>query len=109
MSDGPRVWMVNWQPQHELGVRDIENIVRLSQGRVNAFRTSELANDFSRQLADSDPEDFILLSGFLPLNVIVTSIMLNMHGRINLMIFDARERAYVKRTILTTELGGSLA
>ncbi len=104
-TSAPTVFMVNCQEQHLNGVRNIKNLVKLSEGKVNAFSTSKIAEDFKRKLEDSKPADIILLSGYVSLNVIATSIIVLKHDRLNLMIFDARKREYSHRTLTIAELG----
>ncbi len=101
----PTVYMVNCQDQHLDGIRNIKNLVKMSYGKTNALSTTKIAERFRKKLENSKSEDYILLSGFVTLNVIATSIMILKHERLNLMIFDARQRTYTKRTLTLSELG----
>ncbi len=104
-SEGPKIYMVNCQEQHMHGIRNIKNLTKLSEGKVNAFSTTRIAEKFRRILENSTEQDYLLLSGYVTLNVIAACIMTLKHDRLNLLIFDARKREYTKRTITTSELG----
>lgn len=85
----------------------------LSQGTINKFRITEMARDFSRIMADSQPEDYLIPNGPTAMSVIACSIFAYKHGKLNLLLWMKGrtnfEDHYERRTInLQTFLEGEV-
>lgn len=76
----------------------------LTEGSINPTNTDRILYDLSKQLADSEREDFILLSGHQIICSIAALVMLTMHGQVNFLIFDAVKQDYVSRSITHSQL-----
>jgi hypothetical protein len=78
-------------------------LIYLTEGKLDPYATSKYHRIFSEAMKDSDPEDYILLTGLNAVNVVAAHIMTKLHGRVNLLLFKSRigyENCYVERIIL---------
>lgn len=103
----PRVYVVNYIG-HDISpvnavVPDAE-IVHLSEGNVNIFATDRTLHDFKLKMLGSATDDYLLLSGSIALNIVAFGIMLQKHGRVNLLLWHARMGQYMPRTITTEDV-----
>ena len=108
----PRVYVVNnaghdIRPVHDV-VEDAE-IVALSEGNVNIFNTDRVIREFKTRMLGSAPEDFLLLSGSIAINLVAFGIAMERHGVVNLLIWHAKDGRYVPRTISKEEVAYGLA
>jgi hypothetical protein len=99
----PKVYIPN-RSTHDFSAAEIYgDLVFLSSKNISSFKTNRIFRKFYEILKDSDCEDYILLTGLTALNVIAAIIMEELHGRVNLLIFNPRsgKRNYVERVIMT--------
>ena len=78
-------------------------LIYLTEGKIDPYATSKYYRMFEDRLKDSDPEDYILLTGLNMINVIAVIIMTRMHNRVNLLLFKSRigkSNCYVERIIV---------
>lgn len=86
-------------------------LIFLSEGSISRYATTQIYRQFSEKLKNSRPEDFLLPTGLTVMNLIASSIMAHMHGRINLLLYKPSNKKggqgfYVERSLLLSELIG---
>ena len=79
----------------------------MTEGSQDIFDTDRLIYTIKQRLKESLKEDCILLSGSSVLNVIAVLIQLLKFEEANLLIYNAKERRYVLRTITLEKMEGS--
>jgi hypothetical protein len=70
----------------------------------NVFATDRLAGLIYQKLEASEPEDYLIASGSLPLNMMTYAALMMRHGHVHLLIFDPKINRYVLRTIREQQL-----
>lgn len=63
-------------------------LVFLTEGRVNQFRTNDLARKLAAVMANSQASDYLLVSSLPILNALAASILSYKHGRVRYLIFN---------------------
>jgi hypothetical protein len=66
-------------------------------GKVNQFRNQNLTKRFLKKLRGSSPDDLILLSGYGSVQVLACLAFKEIHGHINVLIYNQRTRHYELR------------
>lgn len=90
---------------HDLSAaREFGEVVFLAPFVPNVFATDNMAKRLNEKLQDSRPEDYLLASGSLPVNMMAFGSMLLKHGKVNLLIFDPKLGRYVRRVITEDHL-----
>ncbi len=72
-------------------------IVYITEGTLNRFATSTLYRAFVDGMADSQPDDYILITSMSIVNAIGAAVFARKHGCLNLLLF--REGEYVSREL----------
>ena len=102
----PKVFVVN------RGCHNYENALRfgdieyLSEGSVNPYTTGVIYRNFWPKLKDSNPEDYILITGLSVMSSIACGIFARLHGKLNLLIYKAMRGGggdYMERTVIISE------
>lgn len=102
----PKVFVVN------KGCHNYENALRfgeveyLSEGSVNPYSTGSIYRNFWLKLKNSQPGDYILITGLSIMSSIACGIFARLHGKLNLLIYKAMRGGggdYVGRTIIIDE------
>jgi len=75
-------------------------LVFLSNEPVGRTAVSNMLREFLPRMADSEPEDHIVITGLSVMCSIVCVIFALKHRRLNLLLFDAASDKYVKRTVM---------
>ena len=107
MSNGSVVWIVNASSHDYTPVRDIEGVkdVRaITTGYVSLGNYNRLLETIRNSLIDSEPEDFLLLSGLPFLNVLAAVYFINRHGGLNLLTWDKKYKTYRKFKLTNEQL-----
>ena len=97
-----RAYIVNETGHDYSSLSDIEpkmESVVLSHGNVNIFNTDRVIWEFKKVLNKSTSDDYIVLSGSIALNIIAASIFQAMHGKVNMLVWHAKQGCYVPRTV----------
>lgn len=79
----------------------------LSIEEMDRFSTGKMYRIFKKGLKDSQPEDYILISGMTIMSVVACSIFAAKHGRVNLLLYNfgpGKSAGYVERTVMLEEL-----
>lgn len=101
-----KVYVVN-KSGHDLSAANkYGELVFLTEGKVNIFATDRLLKELEEKLKNSSLNDYLLVSGSVVLGALTIKIMLEIHGTVNLMIFNFKTNDYVVRTIKSTYQGG---
>ena len=104
-----RVFVANHAGHDISSVRDAvpdADIIYLTEGNVNVFSLARLTEDFKLKMLTAQENDYILLSGHIILNVLATSIMLTRFGRVNLLLWQAKEHKYMPRELTSAQMAG---
>lgn len=104
----PRVFVVNRSGHDITSVHSVVRdavVIDLSEGSVNIFNTDRVIRDFGLKMHDSAPDDYLLLSGSITINIVAFGILLEKHGVVNTLLWHAREGRYVPRSIGKEDLG----
>lgn len=75
------------------------NLIFLSDGKINRLQTNEIYRMFLPELLKSGPEDYLLLTSLTVMNIIAACIMVKLHNKINMLIFNPKNNQYKARTI----------
>lgn len=91
----------NYAPAQEHTALPLEKaLVPLSKGIVNIFDTDRIQQDMANTLGEKFKEgDLLLLSGSNMLNVIAAVLVLEMFGRVDVLLFNHLAKKYVRREI----------
>ncbi|MFA5699119.1 MAG: hypothetical protein WC954_05245 [Sphaerochaeta sp.] len=76
-------------------------LVVMTKGSFSPFETSNIFRAYEKFIAESSPDDYILLSGYTVMSCIACSMFASRHGKLNLLIYKhkAMEPHYVSRRI----------
>jgi hypothetical protein len=77
-------------------------LIFMTDGSVNRFAVANMYRKFAEVLSESNPDDFILLTGLANMGAIACATFGYIHGRLNLLIF--KDDRYISRTIVLSEL-----
>jgi hypothetical protein len=98
----PNIYVVN-KGGHDLSaaMKHGEKLIFLSEGEQNRFALNSMYRKFKPILDESQPDDFLLMTGLTNMCAVASAIFGHKHGRVNwLLFYDGR---YIKRTILLDE------
>lgn len=96
------VYIVNFAGHNYTEASKFGELKMLTEDDVNTSRFDRLLNKFTKLLTDSSPDDYILPSGRLVLNVIAAIVMYNLHGEAKFLIWNGR--AYSTLTMTDVHL-----
>lgn len=97
-----KVYVVNKGGHDFSSAEYFGKIEYLSQGSLNKYAVTNMYRVFSSKLKDSQPDDYILLTGLTTMCSVACSIFSFMHGRLNILLFKGGR--YVERSIVLSEL-----
>ena len=97
-----KVFVVNkgchdYSPAQEYG-----ELVYLSHSSMDRFDLSKIWRKFEPQLTDCQSDDWILVSGLTVMSVVATSIFVQKHGKLNILLYKSNKKGatYVGETII---------
>ena len=82
----------NYEPAKSYGA-----LRAITSGNYPIFKTTRLREEIVTALVCSQPDDYLLLSGSSVIAGLAMATWLIMHGKVNLLLYDRTERAYVLR------------
>lgn len=88
----------NFSPAKDWG----DEIIFLSEGRLNRYAINQMYRLFSEKLENSQPDDYILSTGLTQMNQVAAAIFARMHGTLNLLIY--KDGGYVERKLILDKL-----
>ena len=94
-----KVYVVNNSGHNFTAAERYGKLVYLTSGKINIFATDRLIQELKGKLKGAEKGDFLLLSGYALLNIIVFNILMHKHGRVSVLIYDFHKREYVRRDL----------
>jgi len=76
-------------------------LIYCTDGLVPKFNTNQMVREFEEVFANSDENDYILLTSLTTLCSMACSVFTAMHGRLNLLIFK-NDRYIVRRVVFNS-------
>lgn len=95
------VWVVNRSAHDFSKAERFGRLEFLSEGMLRKRNVSYMARKFSDSMKSSSPDDFLLPTSLTIMSMIAALCFFQLHGRVNLLIFD--DGKYVSRTITFNE------
>jgi len=90
----------NIEPALQFG----DDIIYLTEGKVNIFRTDDLIEDLKEKLKDFNSEDYLIFTGNSIVSGLALSILFTKLPAIHLLLFNAKSIEYVSRLVENTRL-----
>ncbi len=81
-------------------------LVIITEGIVDISNLTNLAKRVIDKLKTAKEDDYLVMAGAPIVNSICFAYLMSIHGRVNLLIFDARTRRYRIKTISEQEVMG---
>ena len=98
-----RVFVVNRSGHDFSNATKYGELVFLSEGAISRYATTDIYRGFAAILdRDSEPNDYILITGLTVMSCIACMIMTSLHGKVNMLMY--RNGNYVDRTLVVGEL-----
>lgn len=66
-------------------------LIFCTEGIIPRYNTSHMFREIEQAMSSSTPEDYILLTSLTTLNAIACGYFAHKHGRLNLLLFQARQ------------------
>lgn len=98
-----KVFIVNHAGHDYSAAEKWGTLVAMTSGHVGQGSLDRMIYDATR-LSDSKPDDWLLPSGLLVLNVIASAYWLRKHGELRLLIRDRKYRTYREMIITSSHL-----
>ncbi len=76
----------------------------VTSGTVDRFKINNMYREAVSALEDSTSDDYIMVTGLTQINVVLTSVFAVKHGRLRLLMYDAKEERYILREIVIDNL-----
>jgi len=102
LSQKPKVFVVNKSTHDFSAAKVFGDIVYLSKNNLQKYSTSQAYRIFWPTLIQSDPEDYLIVSG-LSMHCLVAAFILTLkHKRLNLLLFTEKnnKKQYLERIIM---------
>jgi hypothetical protein len=97
-----KVYIPNLSAHNHSDASRYGDLVYITKGQLQKYATNNMYRVWIEALRESQPDDYILLTGLNTLCSIGTAIFGAMHGRVNLLIW--RNDRYISREIVFTDL-----
>jgi len=94
----PLVYVVNKGPHDYSPAKEFGELIYLTQGTLSKYDVGQMYRECQPVLADSVPEDYILITSLTTLCTVACGIFAHLHGRLNLLIYKGNK--YVVRTVV---------
>ena len=100
MPKAPHAFLINEGFHNYDQVKEFgEEVITLTQGKCSRVNATGLLRELEPKLANSLPEDWLVISGPPLVNILACALFALKHGILNLLIYASRDDAYVQRTI----------
>lgn len=99
----PIVYIVNRGGHNYSDAERFGELVFCTEGTIDKLDTAQMYRQLNEALADSIPEDYILLTSLTSLCSIACAIFAHKHGSLNLLIHTSD--GYISRHMLFNEVG----
>lgn len=106
MSDDRRVvFVTNLNPKHEYDAAAKFGAMRpVTSGNYPVFKTDRLIEEIVTALLHSKETDYLLFSGSSFIGGLCLAVWLQIHKECHALLYDAKQTAYVPRTIRRPDL-----
>lgn len=104
MQSLPTVWIVNYSGHDFSAAKPWGKLKVVTEGYVSQESLDRVLYTVTRPLFESDPNDWLALSGMGILQVAAVSFMLAQHGRANLLVWDGKAESYRELKLSTERL-----
>lgn len=94
----PKVFVLNKGAHDFTAARRYGELVYCTDGSLDKWNVHQMYRELSAAMADSSPEDFILLTSLSVLCTVAGAMFASKHQRLNLLIF--KDGDYIQRTLL---------
>ena len=74
-------------------------IIPITKGKINVFRTDNLIRSIRYAIESATEDDWFILAGNTTVSALVSAMVYEVFGKINLLMWDARDREYKPREI----------
>lgn len=98
----PKVFVVNKSGHDFSDAQRFGTLHYLSNGAVDKYAVNKIYRSFANLLRDSQPEDYILITGLTMMSCIACSCFSYLHGRLNMLIY--KDGRYIERKLFLKEL-----
>lgn len=99
------VFVSNMSRDHDYGKAAVFGAIRpITSGNYPIFKTGRLQEEIVTALIHSTEDDYLCLSGSSVVAGLCLAIWLTMHKKVNLLLHDRRQGAYVPRTLNRDEM-----
>jgi hypothetical protein len=102
MNPQPKVYLPNPGCHDFTAAHKYGELIHLTTGRLKLTGTGNIYRQMYNILKDSSPDDHLLICGPTIANVIATSILISLHGRVNTLIFCSDSKTGQGRYFLRT-------
>jgi len=92
-----KVFIVNDSGHDFSQAQEFGELKTLTKGSVAVFSTDRTTSFIKEELKRSSSDDYILLSGNSVLSIIAFNIMLDLHKKVNLLIYNFEIKKYIER------------
>lgn len=96
-----KVFIVNRSCHNFAPAKRFGTLVFLTTGLINRYAVSEIYREFEKALADSNPNDYILVSGMNTMIAVICGLFAAKHQRLNLLLY--KNGRYLERTVMLGE------
>lgn len=94
-----KVYVVNRGGHDYSSAQRFGTLVYCTEGQLSKYDTAQMYRQLMTCLADSGPDDFILLTSLTTLCSVAAAIFAVKHHRVNFLI-HRKEEGYVERTVV---------
>jgi hypothetical protein len=94
------VYITNRGPHDFSSAQKYGKLVFLSRGIFNPYAVGRMYRTFHSQLKRSTSQDYLLITGLTIMNIIAAVVFSNMHGQLNLLLYDMERNRYVPKTLV---------
>lgn len=88
------VWIVNFSGHDYSDAERFGEIEFITQGYVPRDRLDRMLGTVAERIANSGPNDWLLPSGLIPLNVLAGACWLKKHDTLRLLLWDDKTNRY---------------
>jgi hypothetical protein len=90
----PRVYIVNASGHNHHKARPYGELTPITRGYVSTGSLDRVFHEVVNGISDSNPSDWLLLSGLMFLNAIAAAIWLERHSTLQLLVWDKKHDRY---------------
>lgn len=88
MAQNRKVYVTNKGGHNYSDAERFGELVFMTEGSQNRFAVSAIYRSFIDAMADSHPDDYLLVTSMNVLNSVASAIFARKHGRLNLLLFN---------------------